>query len=102
MPEDGLLGINEKFERLFRKADRHEDKLDKQDERFLKIEGELNDVRKTVDWHDREIKSIVEDIKDIHGDTRWLRRTLTGSFIAAISTGLIGGFIGVLWTLIGK
>lgn len=102
MSEDGLIGISEKFERVFARLDKIDLKNETYDEIFRSNERERIAMRSQIEWQGREIKSITDDIKDIHSDTRWLRRTISGAVIGAASTGLIGGFIGVLWTLMGR
>lgn len=101
MPENGgLLGINEKFITTNSRMDKIERVREGDIERIQNIEKKMDKLEGRIDWQEREIKSIMEDIKEIHGDTKWLRRTITGAIIAALSTGLLGGAIGILWTLV--
>lgn len=68
-----------------RKFDKHEDRMDKQDERMDK----MND---TQIIHGQQINGILETLRDIKGDTVWLRRTVTG----AVLTGAISAIIGFI------
>lgn len=101
MPDSGgLIGMNEKFLGVNARLDKVERFRELDKEQITKNEKKIDKLEQRIEWQDREIKSIMEDIKEIHGDTRWLRRTITGAIIAALSTGLLGGAIGLLWTIV--
>ena len=63
--------------------DKHENRMDKQDDRMDK----MND---TQIKHGEQIAGILETLKDIKGDTVWLRRSVTGAVIGGTVTAIIG------------
>ena len=63
--------------------DKHETRMDKQDDRMDK----MND---TQIKHGEQIAGILETLKDIKGDTVWLRRSVTGAVIGGTVTAIIG------------
>ena len=95
MAQDGLLGIHEKLTALTQEVKDIKDKLIEHDKR-----SDRQDNR--IEWNEREVKGIKDDIKDIRDDTKWLRRTITTTMVGTLSTGVIGGAIALIWTLIGK
>lgn len=52
-------------------------------ERIDKLENENVDLKIRVKVLETDVKGIKEDIGSIKDDTKWLRRTITGSFITA-------------------
>lgn len=94
-PPEGLSGMHE---RLLRLENGYEKVTEKQDA----MGTQLNDVDSRLKWNEREVKEVKSDIKEIKGDTTWLRRTFTAAIITTLSTGVIGGGIAVIWNLVGK
>ncbi len=62
---------------------KHETRMDKHDERMDK----MNDIQII---HGQQIAGILETLKDIKGDTVWLRRTVTGAVIGGAISAVIG------------
>lgn len=63
------------------------------------VEDIKQDIRQLQDKtliHDRDIREIQLDLKDIKEDTKWLRRAITNAFIAA----LIGGSVAIFYAAI--
>ncbi|QED49337.1 hemolysin XhlA family protein [Cytobacillus dafuensis] len=59
------------------------------------VEDMKQDIRKLQDKtliHDREIREIKSDLKEIKEDTKWLRRAITNAFIAALIVGAVAIF----------
>ena len=66
-----------------KKLEKHETRMDKHDERMDK----MNDIQII---HSQQIAGILETLKDIKGDTVWLRRTVTGAVIGGAISAIIG------------
>lgn len=62
------------------------------DDRVTKIEGEVSDMKTRLAIAENNIKDIKEDISTIKDDTRWTRRTITGSLISVVITVIISAF----------
>lgn len=63
--------------------EKHELRMDKQDDR-------LDEMHSKQIVHDQQIAGILETLKDIKGDTVWLRRTVTGAVIGGTISAVIG------------
>ncbi|RCK11084.1 phage holin [Bacillus licheniformis] len=61
-----------------------------------------NNYVKTTDRHDQQIISINEKLNKIEENTTWIKRSITGAIITAVSTGIIGGAIAVFYNLLQK
>ena len=66
-----------------KQLDKHEVRLDKHDER-------MDQLNSTQIIHGQQIAGIIETLKDIKGDTVWLRRTVTGAVIGGAISAIIG------------
>lgn len=66
-----------------KRLDKHEIRLDKHDER-------MDQMNNTQIIHSQQIAGILETLKDIKGDTVWLRRTVTGAVIGGAISAIIG------------
>ncbi|MGO0689059.1 hemolysin XhlA family protein, partial [Bacillus paralicheniformis] len=51
---------------------------------------------------DQQIISINEKLNKIEENTTWIKRSITGAIITAVSTGIIGGAIAVFYNLLQK
>ncbi|MGN1217567.1 MAG: hemolysin XhlA family protein [Phocaeicola sp.] len=72
-----------RFDKQEVRFDKHENRMDKQDDRMDK----MND---TQIKHGEQIAGILETLRDIKGDTVWLRRSVTGAVIGGTVTAIIG------------
>ncbi|RCK11097.1 phage holin [Bacillus licheniformis] len=61
-----------------------------------------NNYVRTTDRHDQQIISINEKLNKIEENTTWIKRSITGAIITAVSTGIIGGAIAVFYNLLQK
>ena len=66
-----------------KRFDKHEVRLEKHDER-------IDQLNSTQIIHSQQIAGILETLKDIKGDTVWLRRTVTGAVIGGAISAIIG------------
>ena len=66
-----------------KQLDKHEVRLDKHDER-------MDQLNSTQIINGQQIAGIIETLKDIKGDTVWLRRTVTGAVIGGAISAIIG------------
>ena len=66
-----------------KRLDKHEIRMDKHDER-------IDQINNTQIIHGQQIAGILETLKDIKGDTVWLRRTVTGAVIGGAISAIIG------------
>ena len=74
-----------------------EGQFDKQDVRFEKhelrmdkLDDRLEQINSTQIVHSQQIAGILETLKDIKGDTVWLRRTVTGAVLGGTISAVIG------------
>ncbi|MGG0891697.1 hemolysin XhlA family protein [Cytobacillus horneckiae] len=59
-----------------------------------KQDEKIQELKKVTDFHERDIRDIKEDLKEIKDDTKWLRRSITNALIVA----LIGGAVAIFYT----
>ncbi|WP_458117992.1 hemolysin XhlA family protein [Bacillus sp. PK6-026] len=62
----------------------------------------ITTLERTTDRHDQQIISINEKLNKIEENTTWIKRSITGAIITALSTGIIGGAIAVFYNLLQK
>jgi predicted nucleic acid-binding Zn-ribbon protein len=67
-----------------------------------KLEDDVQDLKIRMTVAENNIKDVKEDIRSIKDDIRWLRRTISGAIITAVSTGVIGGTIALFYNLLTK
>lgn len=62
----------------------------------VRMEGDVSDLKVRMSVAENNIGDMKEDIRSIKDDTKWLRRTITGTIITAIVGGVIGlAFLGI-------
>ncbi|MDQ0414576.1 hemolysin XhlA family protein [Mesobacillus stamsii] len=66
----------------------------KKTDKDLKTEIEV--IKQTVAFHDRDIRDIKETLKEIKEDTKWLRRSITNALIVSLITGAVVIFYAAL------
>ncbi|WFA06583.1 hemolysin XhlA family protein [Bacillus sp. HSf4] len=66
------------------------------------LEQRVVSLERTSDRHDQQIISINEKLNKIEENTTWIKRSITGAIITAVSTGIIGGAIAVFYNLLQK
>ncbi|MFS0591786.1 hemolysin XhlA family protein [Cytobacillus horneckiae] len=49
-----------------------------------KQDEKIQELKKVTDFHERDIRDIKEDLKEIKDDTKWLRRSITNALIVGI------------------
>lgn len=64
------------------------------------ISSRVSQLERTTDRHDQQILTMNEKLNKIDENTTWIKRTLTGSIITAVCTGVIGGAIAVFYSLL--
>ena len=62
------------------------------------LREELSKLQMNDKIQDLEISSIKDDLKDIKGDTRWIRRTITGALISGGIVAAVGGNVALAIT----
>ncbi len=67
-----------------------------------KYSKRVSTLERTSDRHDQQIISINEKLNKIEENTTWIKRSITGAIITAVSTGIIGGAIAVFYNLLQK
>lgn len=60
------------------------------------LKDEIDKLKQTVAFHDRDIHDIKEALKEIKEDTKWLRRSITNAIIVALITGAVAIFYAAL------
>ena len=73
---------------FYKRNRRNQSRSKTQDQRITTLE-------RTTDRHDQQIISINEKLNKIEENTTWIKRSITGAIITAVSTGIIGGAIAV-------
>lgn len=58
--------------------------------RVVKLEDDMVDVKTRLAVAESNIKDVKEDIGSIKDDTRWLRRTITSTIIGIVISIIIG------------
>ncbi|MEC1262490.1 hemolysin XhlA family protein [Bacillus swezeyi] len=66
------------------------------------LEKRVSTLERTSERHDQQIMSINDKLNKIEENTTWIKRSITGAIITAVSTGLIGGAIAVFYSLLQK
>ncbi|MGO5675971.1 hemolysin XhlA family protein [Bacillus subtilis] len=66
------------------------------------IEQRVNVLERVSDRQDQQIMTLNEKLNKIEENTTWIKRTITGAIITAISTGVIGGAIAIFYTVLQK
>ena len=84
--------IEGRFDKQDVRFDKHELLMDKQDDR-------LDQLNSTQIIHSQQIAGILETLKDIKGDTVWLRRTVTAAVIGGTISAVIGFIVFALQKL---
>ena len=82
--------FEEQKKELDKRFDRHESRMDKQDIRMDKTDDRIDKMNDIQIVHGQQIAGILETLKDIKGDTVWLRRTVTGAVIGGAISAVIG------------
>ena len=73
-----------------KRLDKHEIRMDKQDTRMDKHDDRMDKMNDIQIIQGQQIAGILENLKDIKGDTVWLRRSVTGAVIGGTVTAIIG------------
>ena len=66
------------------------------------LEQRVSTLERASDRHDQQIISINEKLNKIEENTTWIKRSITGAIITAVSTGIISGAIAVFYNLLQK
>jgi predicted RNase H-like nuclease (RuvC/YqgF family) len=66
------------------------------------LEKEVSDLKTTTTRHDEQITTLNNTLKKIDDNTTWIKRTIIGAIITAISSGVIGGAIAIFYGFIQK
>lgn len=63
------------------------------EDRVLKLENEMSDVRTRLAVAESNIKDVKEDISSIKSNTTWILRIVVGAIVSAVLTLIIKGGI---------
>ncbi|CAF1772020.1 MULTISPECIES: hemolysin XhlA family protein [Bacillus subtilis group] len=66
------------------------------------LEQRVSALERVSDRQDQQIMTLNEKLNKIEENTTWIKRTITGAIITAISTGVIGGAIAIFYTVLQK
>ena len=69
---------------------RQGERMDRQDIRLDKLEDRVDKISDIQIIHGQQIAGILESLKDIKGDTVWVRRTVTGAVLGGTVSAIIG------------
>lgn len=66
------------------------------------LEQRVSVLERSSDRQDQQIMSLNEKLNKIEENTTWIKRTITAAIVTAISTGIIGGAIAIMYNLLQK
>jgi predicted nucleic acid-binding Zn-ribbon protein len=66
------------------------------------LEKEVGGLKDKTTRHDEQITTLNRMLSNIEENTTWIKRKITGAFITAIVTGIVGGFIAIFFGLLQK
>jgi cell division protein FtsX len=66
------------------------------EQRVIKLENDMADVKTRLAVAESNIKDIKEDIRSIKDDTKWLRRAITNATVV----GIIGGVFTIVFAVL--
>ncbi|PSA91468.1 protein xhlA [Bacillus atrophaeus] len=66
------------------------------------VEQRVLTLERVSDRQDQQIMTLNEKLNKIDENTTWIKRTITGAIVTAISTGIIGGAIAIMYNLLQK
>lgn len=64
------------------------------------LEQRVSALERVSDRQDQQIMTLNEKLNKIEENTTWIKRTITGAIITAVSTGIIGGAIAIMYSLL--
>lgn len=64
------------------------------------LEQRVSVLERSSDRQDQQILTLNEKLNKIEENTTWIKRTITGAIITAVSTGIIGGAIAIMYSLL--
>ncbi|OBA09302.1 protein xhlA [Bacillus subtilis] len=64
------------------------------------LEQRVSALERVSDRQDQQIMTLNEKLNKIEENTTWIKRTITGAIITAVSTGIIGGAIAIMYNLL--
>ncbi|AJO24775.1 hemolysin XhlA family protein [Weizmannia coagulans] len=69
------------------KSEQNNMKLDQE-----RIKADISELKTNDKLQDQQISNIRDDLKEIKGDTKWLRHTITAAIIVAFISGAVAIF----------
>ncbi|MBL3648449.1 hemolysin XhlA family protein [Bacillus sp. RHFS10] len=66
------------------------------------LEQRVFALERVSDRQDQQIMTLNEKLNKIEENTTWIKRTITGAIITAISTGVIGGLIAIFYNVLQR
>jgi predicted nucleic acid-binding Zn-ribbon protein len=66
------------------------------------LEKEVEGLKEKTIRHDEQISSINKMLETISENTQWIKRKITGAFITAVITGIIGGAIALFYAALQR
>lgn len=66
------------------------------------LQNEVTNLKIVTSNHDQQISTLNKTLAEIHDNTKWLKRTITGAIIVTLSTGVIGGSIAIVFNVFSK
>lgn len=64
------------------------------------LEQRVSVLERVSDRQDQQIMTLNEKLNKIDENTTWIKRTITGAIITAVCTGIIGGAIAIMYSLL--
>jgi predicted RNase H-like nuclease (RuvC/YqgF family) len=61
---------------------------------------EFSTFKEKIIRHDEQISSINKTLETINENTQWIKRKITGAFITAVITGIVGGAIAIFYAVL--
>jgi predicted RNase H-like nuclease (RuvC/YqgF family) len=63
---------------------------------------EFENLKEKAIRHDEQISSINKTLETINENTQWIKRKITGAFITAVITGIVGGAIAIFYAVLQR
>jgi predicted RNase H-like nuclease (RuvC/YqgF family) len=90
--ENDLIEMKSDIKLLEKELDSHKEKT------AIEFEG----LKEKTIRHDEQITSLTKTLETINENTQWIKRKITGAFITAVITGIVGGAIAIFYAVLQK
>jgi predicted RNase H-like nuclease (RuvC/YqgF family) len=90
--ENDLIEMKSDIKLLEKELDSHKERT------LLEFDG----LKGITIRHDEKISSLERTLETISENTQWIKRKITGAFITAVITGIVGGAIAIFYAVLQR